>query len=245
MASLAPAAPVNGFATTRWSVILEARSRPENAQAALAQICRDYRRPVLAYLSSHCRSPQDAEDLTQEFFASLLEQRWDTSADPARGRFRAFLLTALKRFMLDRFAAAAARKRGGGQVRVDFDDVGARLQDGGPSPEQAYEHAWAATVLERAWDRLQREATQAGRRALFERLAPFLVEPPDACDYQRLAGALDMRPNTIAVSVKRLRLRLRELVREELADQTEGDAGIDAELRVLREALLRNGSAVA
>lgn len=245
MALAALAHPMNGFATTRWSVIMDARARPENSRAALAQICLDYRHPVLAYLRAHCRQPQDAEDLTQEFFARLLERRWDTSADPARGRFRAFLLTALKRFMLDQQEAARARKRGNGVAPLDFDEVAERLEDSGHSPEKAYERAWAATVLEQAWKRLQQETASAGRARLFERLAPFLVEPPDPSDYQRLATDLGMRPNTIAVSVKRLRLRLRELVREEIADQTEGEDAVDAELRVLRQALLPTTGAAA
>ena len=234
----AKAGPVNGFATTRWSLILDARSEEATARAALEQICIAYRRPVLTYLRSHGHGAQDAEDLTQEFFARLLERRWDTTADPARGHFRAFLLTSLRRFVLDQRDAAMARKRGGGQAAVQWDDVADRIEDNGVSPEQAYQHAWAATVIERAFARLRDEAASAGRQQLFDRLSPFLVEPPDAADYLALGAELGMRPNTIAVSVKRLRLRLREFVRAEIAGQTDGEEAVDAELRVLREALL-------
>lgn len=227
------------FATTRWSLILGARGAPETARVALGEICRAYRHPVLAYIRRSGHPAGEAEDLAQEFFTRLLETRWDVHADPARGRFRAFLLTALKRFLVNADIAAVARKRGGGQRRVAFDDV-AELLSAPPSqsPEQVFERAWALTVIERAYQRLREEAVRAGKRVLFERFAPYLGETVDAAEYRRLGEALDMKPNTVAVTVHRLRLRLRELVWDELADQSDSAEAVDRELRALRAALL-------
>lgn len=234
------------FATTRWSLILDARSGPESARAALEEICRAYRRPVLSYVRSSGRSVSDAEDLTQEFFARLLERRWDQGADPARGRFRAFLLTALKRFLIDAHDAETAQKRGGGRAQVAWEDMQQDFVVPGPhSPESAFERAWAATVIERAYERLRGEAARAGRQPLFEKLSPFLGETAEAADYRRLGEELGMRPNTVAVSVHRLRLRLRELVRAEIVDQTDGPEAAERELRALREALLADSPATA
>lgn len=227
------------FATTRWSIILDARGTPAAARAALEQICCAYRHPVLAYIRRCGHAAPEAEDLAQEFFARMLETRWDTRADPARGRFRSFLLTALKRFLANADAAAHACKRGGRQRHVEFDDVADLLAaPSSHSPEQVFERAWALTVIERAYGRLREETARAGKQALFERFAPYLSEPADADDYRRLGAELDMRPNTVAVTVHRLRLRLRALVWEELADQSDSAQAVETELRALRTALL-------
>ncbi len=225
------------FATTRWSLILDARGAPEDARPALEEICRAYRAPVLSYVRRSGHAGADAEDLTQEFFARLLERRWDERADPARGRFRSFLLTALKRFLIDQHAASLAQKRGG--LVHHADDT---LEDlAGPenlSPEAAFERAWAATVIERAFTRLGEEAARNGRGELFARLSPYLAEPAEAADYRLLAESLGMRANTLAVSVHRLRLRLRELVRAEIEEQTDGPESAASELATLRQALV-------
>lgn len=225
------------FATTRWSLILDARGAPGAARPALEEICRAYRAPVLSYVRRAGHASADAEDLTQEFFTRLLERRWDERADPARGRFRSFLLTALKRFLIDQHAARSAQKRGGA-LSHDDDSLDAIAGPEALSPEAAFERAWAATVIERAFARLGEEAAGNGRGELFARLAPYLAEPAEAADYRRLAETLGMRANTLAVSVHRLRLRLRELVRAEIADQTDGPESAASELATLRQALL-------
>lgn len=217
---------------------MDARGDARAAHGALEAICRAYRSPVLAYIRRSGLDAGDAEDLAQEFFAQLLENRWDTRADPQRGRFRAFMLTALKHFLLNSHAAAGRGKRGGGRTRVDFAlATDALAAPDSQSPEQVFERAWAMTVIERALDRLRDEAARAGKATLFGQLAPFLGEPAEPADYRALGQALGLRPNTVAVAVHRLRTRLRELVRLELADQTESADGIDQELRVLRAAL--------
>lgn len=228
--------PVSPFATTRWSIILDARSGAEPARLALEEIYRAYRSPVLAYVRRSGRGDLEAEDLVQEFFTRLLERRWDVRADPARGRFRTYMLTALQRFLLDAGDAARARKRGGDLRRVDADEALASLH-GSDSPERAFEQAWAITVIERAFAQLHKEALGAGRGPLFEALAPYIVETADAAEYASVGAQLGMRANTVAVAVHRLRKRLRELVRNELADQADGPGAVDDELRVLHAAL--------
>lgn len=233
-----PAAPPGGFATTRWSMIVRARD-PADARRALEEICRAYRPPVLAYIRRQGHPAADAEDLAQSFFAGLLEARWDTRADPMRGRFRGFLLTALRRFLANHTAARAAGKRGGGRTLVDFEDVaGALAAPAGDTPDRVFERAWALTVLERAFQHLREEAAHAGKSELFDLLSPCLGEAVDNAEYRRIGEKLGMRPNTVAVTVHRLRLRLRELVWSELASQTSSAQDLRGELRVLRQALL-------
>lgn len=226
------------FATTRWSIILDARDGPEASRRSLELICRDYRRPVLAYIRHSPHASGDAEDLAQEFFARLVERRWDLDADPARGRFRALVLTALRRFLSDMHSARVAAKRGGGwqTLRLDADEsvLAAPAQS---SPEAVFDREWALTVLQRALDRLRDEAAAAGRAELFDHLSEFVVEPAENEDYRQLAEALGMRANTIAVSVHRLRGRLRVLARDELRQTVSSEQALDAELAHLRHAL--------
>lgn len=225
------------FDTTRWSIVLRARGESADARAALEVLCRTYRPAVLAYIRSRPHAGDAAEDLTQAFFASFLERAWHSSADPQRGRFRSFLLTALKRFLIDADAEARALKRGGGCRFQSLDENTARGLASGDTPERAFERAWARAVLGAALARLRDEAEEAGKLAMFERLSPFLVERPDATDYARLAAELNLRRNTLAVAVHRMRHRLRDLVREELGETTSDRADMDAELRLLRGAL--------
>ncbi|MGH8191145.1 MAG: RNA polymerase sigma factor [Rhodanobacteraceae bacterium] len=225
------------FDTTRWSVIMRARGDAGEARAALDALCRTYRPPVLAYVRSSVRSTDAAEDLTQAFFARFLEREWHAAADPERGRFRTFLLTTLKRFLIDADAEARALKRGGGCHIQSLDDDASGGVASGDTPEQTFDRAWARSVLAAAFDRLRGEAERAGKLDLFECLSEFLVEPPDEADYARVAQHLNLRRNTLAVAVHRLRRRLRELVQAELAETTIGPTALEEELRALRDAL--------
>lgn len=226
------------FDTTRWSVVLRARGGAGSAREALELLCRTYRPPVLAYIRRRGHAGDAAEDLTQAFFARFLEQDCHATADPARGRFRTFLLTAVKRFLINAHAEAQALKRGGGMHFESIDDDAARIPPSGTeTPEQAFERSWAAVVLDAALRRLRVEAEQAGKRTLFEHLREFLTEAPDEADYARVAQALNLRRNTLAVAVHRLRHRLRELVRAELAETTARHSDLECELRELRAAL--------
>ncbi|HET7065141.1 MAG TPA: sigma-70 family RNA polymerase sigma factor [Rudaea sp.] len=228
------------FNTTQWSVVLGAQGTGDDARAALESLCRTYRPPVLAYISSRGYRSDVAEDLTQSFFARFLERGGYAEADPSRGRFRAYLLTAIKNFLINTAAEAHTVKRGG---RIQFESIdnkgadGDSLPDDGSNPEQVFEQAWALVVLDSALRRLRKEAQLAGKGALFDHLRDFLAEQPDEADYARVAAALSLRRNTVAVSVHRLRQRLRELVREQVAQTAADHDAFEIELRELRGAL--------
>ncbi|HEX7368895.1 MAG TPA: sigma-70 family RNA polymerase sigma factor [Rhodanobacteraceae bacterium] len=226
------------FETTRWSVVLRARGEAGDARTALEQLCRTYRPPVLAFVRYRGYAADAAEDLTQAFFTRFLERAWYSSADPERGRFRSFLLTALKRFLIDSDAEAAALKRGGG-IRFEALDDNADncVDEAGETPEAAFEREWAHAVLGVAFARLRDEAEQAGKLELFWCLSEFLAERPDETGYARVAEELHLRRNTLAVAVHRMRHRLRDLVREELMETTSNQTELEEELRTLRGAL--------
>lgn len=224
------------FETTRWSLFLAGRDSPEASRAAIEHLCTAYWSPVLAYLRRIGHSRDDAEDLTQAFFADLIERRMDARADPRRGRFRSLLLTALKHYLSNAEAARRAERRGGGLRHASLDEVENTLE-GDLRPEQAFDRQWAMTVLQRAMRALEEDAQRAGKGELFEALREYLVEPPSAEDYARLAAAHGMRANTLAVAVHRLRQKLRQQVRNELAETVCSSADLDAELEALRTAL--------
>lgn len=227
---------MGGFATTQWSLIVQARGEGASGRDALNQLCRNYRDPVAAYIRHSGANFGDIEDLVQAFFLHFLERNLHARADPLRGGFRPYLLTALRNFLRSEAVSMAAAKRGRAQTLSGEDrlDSIATEDDG---PERAFDRAWALAVLRRAMQGLQEECVIAGKQALFGALQPCLVEPPDAGDYARLGAALGMTPNTIAVAVKRLRLRLRERIRDELG-QTVADAqSLAFELELLRGVL--------
>ena len=225
------------FDTTRWSVVLQARGQDGDARAALESLCRTYRPPVLAYIRSRGYPNDAAEDLTQSFFASFLERGHFAAADPARGRFRAYLLTAIKHFLINADVRSLRAKRGGGIRFETLDDALEAAPAAGEDPERVFEQSWALAIIDAALRRLRREAQSAGKGELFDHLRDFLAEPPTEADYSRVAAALQMRRNTVAVSVHRLRQRLRELVREEVAQTAAGREAFEVELRELRATL--------
>jgi RNA polymerase sigma-70 factor (ECF subfamily) len=230
-----------GFETTRWSLVLAAREEGPDARAALEALCRAYRPAVLAYVRGWGYSRSDAEDVTQGFFARLVEKRVHAAADPLRGRFRVFLRTALHNFMVSarESANAGRRKPAQGTAAIEVDDLPTHADD--DLPERAFERAFALVVVHRAMRRLKREADAAGKRELFDRLQGFLLEAPERDDYERLAGESGTRPNTIAVATHRLRQRLRELVREELAETVDDPAAVDGEYEVVVGAMREGG----
>lgn len=222
------------FQTTRWSLIEAAASAPHPlARAALEALCQAYRPPVLAYIRRAGYRGPDAEDLSQAFFLGLLERGWHARADPARGRFRALVLTSLRHFLADQAAHARSRPpawaHAGSEAleRVPDDDT----------PEHAFTRAWLAVLLARAVDRLQREWQAAGRQAEFERIGPLLLEDADPGQLRELATQLGLRPNTLAVRVHRMRNRLRQLARLELLQTVDGTDALEEELAELRGAL--------
>lgn len=219
------------FDTTRWSLILHAAGGGADARSALETLCRTYRPAVLAYVRAHLRARDEAEDLTQAFFEHLLEQQLAQRADPERGRFRAFLLTALKNFLASAYTRSQTQRRGGGNAALPLDEFDPPDDDG---PEQAFEREWAQAVLAEALERLHAEARRAEKEALFRRLRPFLLETPEEDEYAAVAEAFGLRRNTLAVAVHRLRARLQELVRAVVADTVSDRTEAETELRRLR-----------
>lgn len=216
---------------------MRARAGPAEARRALETLCRIYRPPVLAYIRARGHPVVVAEDLAQAFFMRFLEEAWHANADPARGRFRAYLLTAVKRYVIDAEISAHAAKRGGAAQIESIDEETSELNSREPTPEEAFDRAWALAVLRKALAQLDDEARKAGKGRLFETVREFLVESPDESEYARAAERLGMRPNTIAVAVHRLRRRLRELVQFELQETTSSPEDYQRESSELGSAL--------
>jgi RNA polymerase sigma-70 factor (ECF subfamily) len=229
---------VTRFQTTRWSLVLSAGGDDADARAALAALCGRYRPPVLAYVRRQGVAAGDAEDLVQSFFERIIRTRMYDRADPARGRFRSFLLGSLANFLHDANRRDHRQKRGAGAM-IGLDQSGIERVRAAPedAPEAEFDRRWALAVLDGALARLAQECQQAGKGAWFRELEPFVLEPVERDGYQELALRLGMKPNTLAVAVGRLRQRLRQHVREELAETVQSDGDLDAELLDLRDAL--------
>ncbi|HMM58177.1 MAG TPA: sigma-70 family RNA polymerase sigma factor [Rudaea sp.] len=227
------------FQTTQWSMVLNAGNEPGQARHALESLCRMYRPPVLAYILGHHYTAESAEDLTQTFFARFIEQGYYLKADPLRGSFRAFLLTALKRFLNDVLDQEKTIKRGGlTQLRsLDTMVSGDYALRDRETPELAFHRAWAHTVVKDALRTLREEAQSAGKTELFGELSVFIAERPDDADYERVAAKFGMRRNTIAVAVHRLRQRLRELIRNQLAQTAADNDELEHELDELGQSI--------
>jgi RNA polymerase sigma factor (sigma-70 family) len=236
--SEAPRQPV--FATTHWSLVLSARDKksPQSADA-LEKLCRAYWYPLYAYIRRTGQSKENAEDLTQAFFARLLEKNFLNAAEPERGRFRSFLLVALKRFMANEWDRVRAQKRGGGQTHVPLDTelaerkFQAETTAGEISPDRLYDRRWALTLLEQTMARLRAEFERAGKTVEFERLKSFLTADKSEIPYATVAAELGMVESALRVAVHRLRRRYRELFREEIAHTLAEGEDIDEELRHL------------
>lgn len=233
------------FATTHWSVVLAA-SQPGTSShdEALAVLCRTYWPPVYTYIRRRGNPPQDAQDLTQEFFARLLEKRWLEGIEPEGSRFRSFLLTAVARFLANEHDRARALKRGGGLPPIPFDEAEPLCRDSaerGDSPERAYDRRWALTLLDQALHRLRHEVAATGRARQFERLDPFLSREALPDEYAALGRELGLSPGAIGVAVHRLRHRYRQLVRLEVTRTLADPRLADEELRHLFAALQSGG----
>lgn len=248
----APASPQvsvpDGFGTTCWSIVLAVASPGRARNEALEKLCRAYWRPAYVYARRRGLSVPDAEDATQSFFAAMLGTGFFEKADPDRGKFRAFLLTAFRNHLTNLQHSASAQKRGGGAEVLAIDSVEAEslLEHASPTsagtaatidPAASFDRSWALTVMERAIARLEAEQQSAGRAAQFLRLRAYLGTPPEPGDYERIAGELGMARATVPVLVHRLTKRYRELIRAEIAETVANGPEIDAELRHLFAAL--------
>ena len=232
------------FATTHWSVVLAAgRSDVPQARDALEKLCQTYWYPLYAYVRRRGYARANAEDLTQAFFAWLLERDWLGVADQQRGRFRSFLLTSISNFLANEWDKARTQKRGGGRiVSLPFDDAEAgcvREPVDNFTPEQSFEWRWALTLLEQVMNRLSAEFARDGKAELFEALKPCLLGERTAQPYATLASKLAMTEGSVKVAVHRLRQRYRQLLRDEIANTVAGPEEVEEELRYLFAVLAR------
>ncbi len=238
-----PRAPAGSFVTTHWSVVLTAgRSDTTRARAALEQLCRNYWQPLYAYVRGTGHSREEAEDLTQEFFSRLLAHNSVARADPARGRFRSFLLVSLKHFLANEWDKAGAQKRGGGArlILLEFDTAETRCAQPvapGDTPDRAFDRQWALALLDVVLGRLRREYRDAGREDLFLGLKETLGGGRAEIPYRDLGARLALSEGAVKVAAHRLRQRYRELLREEIANTVAGPDEVEEELRQLFAAL--------
>ena len=226
------------FVTTHWSVVLTAARRDTTrARAALEYLCQSYWHPLYAYLRRRGYSPEDAQDLTQEFFARLLERNAVATVAPEKGRFRSFLLASMNHFLADEWDKARAQKRGGGKViSLDLQSAETRLGEAPAenfTPEKAFEHRWAITLLEQVYQRLGEEYREQDKAALFDTLRVTLAGKSQAAPYAELARQLKMNEGAVKVAVHRLRQRYRTLLRETIAGTVSGPDEVEDELRYL------------
>ena len=233
-----PAVRPGEFAPTQWSIVRDARSDHTRRREALESLCRIYWPPVYSYVRRRGHSPADAEDTTQAFFAHLLAGDFFDQLDPARGRFRGYLVGALRHFVSHERAHARAHKRGGAVTFLDLSGLDTELEYAAVDhaqldPSEAYELSWAVTLLGHAMRRLETEQRTAGRAAIFAALKPLLHSTPGPGDYARASAALDTSRATVAVWLHRLTRRLAELVKLEVAATLENPDDAEQELRHL------------
>jgi len=243
--SNAASGPARQFASTHWSLVAVAgQTRSPETQQALATLCRMYWYPLYAYARRQLPSAHDAQDLTQAFFAELLEKEYLQAADPQRGKFRSFLLTAFKHFLSRERERAHAQKRGGGRPLVSLDfQVGESRYHQEPidhaTPEKLYERRWALEILEQTLTQLRQELANAGKEKLFECLKGALAGEGMQASYARIADQLSISEQAVKVAVYRLRRRYQELLRAEIAQTVASPDEVDQELRDLFAAVQR------
>jgi RNA polymerase sigma factor (sigma-70 family) len=226
------------FTTTNWSVVLEAQGQSPAAQEALEKLCRAYWRPVYSFIRREGTKPQEAEDLTQGFFALLLERRNFDDVRKEKGRLRSYLLTSLKHFLVSQHRRAVTVKRGKGQQPVPLEELAAvgraELEQADPlSADRIYERRWALTLMEQVLRRLREEYAVAGNAALFDLLKQLLPDEPGAPSRAEIATQLSMTENAVRQALHRFRHRYQALLREEIANTVAIASDIEDELRHL------------
>jgi RNA polymerase sigma factor (sigma-70 family) len=231
------------FPTTRWSLVLQAGDRNAPlAQESLAELCGAYWYPLYAFIRRRGHDPEQARDLTQDFFAKALEKGLLGQADPARGKFRSFLRAVCSNFLANQRDWEHAKKRGGGRALLTIDPVDAEgryaleLADG-LTPERIFDRSWALTLLTRVLDRLGREYDEAGKAATFEALRDLLTGDPNETSYAAVASRLSTSEGAARVAAHRLRRRYGELLRQEIAATLAEPGDVDDEIRDLFAAL--------
>jgi RNA polymerase sigma-70 factor (ECF subfamily) len=226
------------FTTTHWSVVLKAQGDSPAAREALEKLCRTYWRPIYSFLRRQGIGPDEAEDLTQGFFALLLERKDLDTVRKEKGRLRSYLIVSLKNFLTDESRYAMAIKRGKGQRLIPLEELGVdeRIQMEPPdlmTAEQIYEHRWASTVLDHVLSRLKDQYQAAGHAALFDSLKQLLPDEPGAPSQADVAAQLGMTENAVRQAFHRFRRRYQLLLREEIAHTVATPSDIEDELRHL------------
>jgi RNA polymerase sigma factor (sigma-70 family) len=227
------------FATTHWSVVqLAARNDTTRAHHALSKLCEGYWYPLYAYVRRRGLSPEDAQDLTQEFFVRLLAAQSFADLAPAKGKFRAFLLASLNHFLANEWDRARAIKRGGGAVPISFEEMNPEERYRSEpvdnrTAEKIYERRWTLALLEQVLGRLRGEYEQANKTALFDKLKILLTMGKGAVPLAELAAELEMTEGAVKVAAHRLRQRYREILCEQVAQTVSTAEEVDDEIRYL------------
>jgi DNA-directed RNA polymerase specialized sigma24 family protein len=226
------------FATTNWSVVITAQGKSTEADAALEKLCRTYWRPVYSFIRRQGVGPEEAEDLTQGFFALLLERRDLDAVRREKGRLRSYLLMSVKHFLASEKRRAMAIKRGKGQRLVPLEELSAiertEMEPADPlSADRLYERRWAWTLMEQVLRRLKDEYCSAGNAALFDWLKQLLPDEPGAPPRAEMAAQLGMTENALRQAFHRFRYRYQVLLREEIAHTVALASDIEDELRHL------------
>ena len=231
------------FATTHWSVVLQTGDgQSPQSMAALEKLCRTYWYPLFAFIRRKGHSEEDAKDLTQQFFARLLERREFRTVDARKGKFRTFLLAALTHFLSNERDRTMAAKRGGGRTILSLDEMNAEQLSFEPasevSPDKLFDRRWAMTLLAEAVAKLRAEMDISDKLGVFEELKSFLTNDAPDGEYAKVAERLGCPSQSIALRVFRMRQRYRELVRAEVAHTVSSPTEVEEEMRHLMAALL-------
>jgi RNA polymerase sigma factor (sigma-70 family) len=231
-----------GFGTTHWSVVLQAaQPGSPRAEAAMAQLYRTYWPPLYSFIRARGYSPHDTQDLAQDFFYSLLKKNHLELVSKEKGRFRSYLLGALKHFLANDWHKMRREKRGGGQIHIALDEVMDNQYGQEPghevTPEKLYERNWARVLLERVVGELRSEHEAAGKAPYFNELKTFLSGEKNVISYAEVGLRLNMSEAAIKVAVHRLRQRYRELLRREIANTVANPGEVEDELRHLLKVL--------
>ena len=227
------------FAPTRWTLVAAAgrRSSP-NSQQALATLCETYWYPLYAYVRRRGHSPEDAQDLTQAFFAKLIARQDLGAVDRAKGKFRSFLLASLKHFLANEWDKRQAQKRGGGHTFIALDAQSAETRYAlepahDLTADKLFERRWALTLLDEALQQLRAQYAAAGKERLFELLKATLTGECSTIPYSAIAAQLGLTEGAVKVAVHRLRQRYRDQLRAEIAHTVAGPAEVEDEVRHL------------
>ena len=230
------------FTTTHWSVVLNARGNSQNSADSLARLCATYWYPLYAFVRHRGFNKEEAEDLTQEFFARLLAGKFLESVDPAKGKFRSFLLASMKYFLANEWDKSQTQKRGAGLklISLDAQDPETRYKlepVTDLTPEKLYERRWALTVIERTFAQLRADYTAPEKQRWFDRIKPLLLGEPGESTYAEIATELETNEGALKVAVHRLRQRFGQTLRNIIAETIADPADVESEIAHLIAAL--------